>query len=102
MREVAPVLAWVVNATEAFPVPLDGDALTQSGVVTTHVLFEVTDWESATTPALGLHGVPGDNVNVAAPPAWVTTKVPTPASAVMVITPILGSVEGLAVTETLT
>jgi len=64
VREVAPVLTWVVNTTDPFPVPLDELNDTQSGPVTTQLLFEVTVRVLVTTPAVGFHAVVGEMVKV--------------------------------------
>ena len=64
VRAAVPVLAAVVNTTDPFPVPLDGLNDTQSGPVTTQLLFEVTDRVLATTPAAGFHAVVGAIVKV--------------------------------------
>ena len=75
VRACVEKLIGVVNDTVALPDPAAGLTVTQSGALTSQVVFEVTALVVVTTPAVGFHAVTG-TVNVGATkPGWLTVNV---------------------------
>ena len=72
VRGAAEGFAWAVSDTVALPEPVDGLAVTQSGVETSQDVFEVTALVVVTTPAVGFQTVVG---TVKTRPGWLTVMV---------------------------